>query len=296
MTRIGLTYNILLMQHNMANAKQAHSDSILPLSTGKSINRLSDYPTRISELFNVSTRITRGEQYGLNINAARTRVSVTDSVLEEMNNLVTEAYTIALQGNDASLTVDDIAGITQRLTDIKTSLVDLANTKQGSTYIFSGYKTSTVPFSGTPTVYNGDTNILRIKVSSTKTVVASINPSIAFMGTSGGRDMFDNMDDLVTAIQARDSAAIGSRITDMQTVMSQFSIARSTMGNALKELDISEEFISDSKQRDSERISVLSDLDVAQASAELSYREFALKSSYAVAKRVFDISLQDFLT
>jgi flagellar hook-associated protein 3 FlgL len=294
MTRVGSDYNLLLARRYLTQLNETYTKQLEPLSTGKRINHLSDDPSRLSTYMQSLNDLTQLDQYGLNVANAKLRVGITDSTLGEMNDLMTEVYTLALQGNDQTSSDADLSNLVSRLSSIKEDLVNLANTQIGSTYVFSGYLTSTKPFSGTPIAYNGDNNFQMVKVSDNKEVQTNIDADQTFMGGGTGIDIFDTIDDLITSIQARDETAVGTLITDITTAQDQLSDARATMGNSLKSLETAETRLATAREQVSERISSLADVDMATATTDLSFTEYALQSSMEVTKRVLAIGLQSF--
>lgn len=296
MTRIGTGYNLLLASQYVAQNRLAYSRALEPLASGRKINHLHDDPAHLSEFFQSNSELGRIEQYTTNISTAETRINITDSVLNEINELNNEVYELALQGNDQTLTIDEKTAITDRLTQIKEDIVSLGNTKLGGSYIFSGYKSSTVPFAGTPVVFSGDANQLLIKVSDTQDVQTTIDADATFMGAGGGVDLFATIDSLITAIQADDEDTIGNNITDIQTVQNQMSTARAVLGNASKSLDTASNFLSNLSIQIAERIASLSDVDIATATTNLSFREYTLQSAITVTSRVMEIQLQSFFS
>ena len=296
MARIGVNYNLLIMNKNLAQNRESHSNAIIPISTGRRINNLGDDPTQLAEYFRLQGELSRIDQYTFNINTARTRVNITDSVLGELYDVSNELYELGIQGNNGSLTAGDIANISNRLDDLNATALDLANTRMGNNYIFAGFKSTTQPFDGTPGTFNGDSNDIDIKVTATRSIKVSVDGDALFTGGGGNTDIFQTISDLKTAIQAQDSAAIGTALTNLQAIQAQISESRGSMGSALNDLTSSESFLNSLELNNSERLSVISEIDIAEASTELSYREFAMKAAFAVANRVMEISLQSFFT
>lgn len=295
MPRIGINYNLNLIATNMENARYAHALALTPLATGKRINKLRDSPTQLNEYMRLSGEISRKKQYQFNISTARTRVNITDSVLSELDGVIKEAYELGIQGLNGSLSANDLANVTARLNSIDSTILSLGNTKIGSVYLFSGFKSATQPFTGAAGVFNGDTNAVNIKVSATRDVQVSLSGSDLFTGTNGNTDVFDTIDDLITAVGAQDATALGTALTGLQTVMTKIQTDRSSMGNSIKQLEAAGDFLNNLEVANSERLSTIGDTDVASATSELSYREFSMKSAIAVAQRVMEISLQSFL-
>lgn len=296
MVRVGVNYNLTLINANTTRNRLAHSEALLPLATGRRINKLRDDPSVLVEFFNLSAELKSKEKYDFNINTARSRINVTDAVLEEINNLIVSAYEAGIQGANDGLNADDISVLVSRLNDIDADVLSLANSKIGDVYLFSGFQSTTQPFDGSAGTFNGDTNDVRIKVTDTTQVTVSVNGDDLFTGGSGNVDIFDTIDNLITAIQARDSDDINTEIANLQTIMANMQVARGEMGNALSQLDTAEEFLSKFEVTNSERMGVIRDADLAEAATKLSYQEFALEASYAVSRRVLDISLTSFLS
>lgn len=291
--RIGSGYNYLITEYNSRRNQKFYSDALTPLSTGKRINYLSDDPTHITEYFQITQELKQIESHINNISLARSQVNMTDTVLEQMNSLLQEAYELSLQGNDQTLTSDDLSNISTRFTDIRTDFLRLANTKINGKYIFSGFETATQPFSGTPVVYSGDANRPIVKISDNKFVYTGINGNTSF-GPGATVDGFDALSDMLTAILARDKTTIGTNITRLQNVMNQLSTARGDLANTSKVLDSEEDFLGKQKIQLSERFSHIADVDIAEASTELSFREYTLQASMALARKIFELQNSSF--
>lgn len=304
MARIGIQYNLNLMNTNVRRNRKTYSDSLEPLATGRRVNKLRDDPTILTEFFRIQNKLSRKEQFEFNISAARTRVDVTDTVLQELNELVNEAIEAGIQARNGTLNTDDISNVVARLNDLDTEALGIANTKMGNVYIFSGFLSSTQPFDGTPGTFNGDSNDINIKVTDTKQVTVSVDGDALFTGGGGNTDLFQAIDDLISGIQNQNNAApndeattnaIGDAIDDLRAVLNQISTARSGMGNTQKQLDSALRFLENIEVADSERLSTLIDTDIAAASTELSFRQFTLESAFAVSRKVLEVSLTSFL-
>lgn len=289
--RIGSGYNYILSEFNMRRNQKAYSDALTPLSTGKRLNKLSDDPTRLPEFFSITQRFKQMDGYLNNISLARSHINTTDTIVGQMSDILQESYELVLQGNDQSNTTSDITNIGSRLSSLQSQFLSLANTRLDGKYIFSGYETSTQPFSGDPVVYNGDANALVVQIGDSKTVQTHINGDTTF-GPSASVDVFDTLDDLRVAILAQDEATVATKLADLKTGMDAMLAARATLANSSKTLDNEENFLSKQKINLSERMSVISDVDIAAASTELSFREYTLQSSMSLSRRIFELQSQ----
>jgi flagellar hook-associated protein 3 FlgL len=293
--RVGNGYNLLIVKQAIAVNRAQHTKAMEPLATGRRINHLSDDPARLAEFFRVSNDNGRIAQYNLNISTAKTRINITDNVLSQTTQLIQEVNDIALQGNTQTLNQTEINGMTQRLSDIKAEILDMANSKMGSNYLFSGFKFSTQPFTGNPVTYNGDSNTISVKVTAQKNVQVSVDGDSIFTGGGGGKDIFATIDNLISDIQSQNDTQIGADITDLQDVQDQVLTARTTLGNSSQSLDSATTFLSQLGISSAARLGEIADVDMAKAATDLSFYEFTLKSAFAITQRVLSITTQSFL-
>lgn len=298
-TRMSTEYSLAAINQNIQKARMRHFQAAEPIASGKRMNHLSDDPSKISEYFRLQNELERTDQYQLNINAARTRLDMTDVVVNEAVDLVNEAYQLSIQAVDPSLSNTELTSISNRLTDIYNDIVDLANTKIGDTYIFSGYLSNVQPFTANgapppPMLFNGDSNTVMVQATSSKQVQVSLDGNALFTGGGGNVDVFLAMDDLNTAVLAQNATNIGTGLDNLQTVLDQFYAARATIGNSMQQLDTAQRYIERKELTDNERLSLIADADLAEATSELSYAEYTLQSAFAVSSRVMEISLSSF--
>jgi flagellar hook-associated protein 3 FlgL len=295
-TRIGSAYNLLVAKTNLARNRAAYSKALEPISSGQRINSLSDDPAHLATYFQNTSQLQRLDQYKLNITNAKTKIDITDATLNDVGDLLNEAYSIAIQGNDQTSSDQEIQYLASRLTDIKEDIRKLGNTKIGNNYVFAGFKTTTEPFNGTPVVYNGDSNLSYIQVSASRQVQTSVDPDEVFMGGGTGVDIFQTLDSLITALGNRDENATGTLISDVQKATDQISNARGALGNAGKSINTAENTLGNLEVQYTERISAIADTDLAKATADLSFQEYTIQASMEVTKRVFSIQLQSLLS
>ncbi len=185
------------------------------MATGKRINRPSDAPADVTQDLLYRKELDDIAQYQSNIDYAQSWMSVADTALSNVTQLLNNAKAIALeQGSDsadeetrrsAALQVDSIIG----------QIVQLANTKHGNRYIFGGYRTRTQPFTreiagGKEVVrYNGDEGVMYVEIS--KGIQMQLNQI--------GRDIFA---DPQTMIRGANVNATVTPITEA-TLLSTFN-------------------------------------------------------------------------
>ncbi len=141
------------------------------MATGKRINRPSDAPADVPQDLLYRKELKDMEQYQDNIEYASSWMTVADSALSNVTQLLTNAKAIALEQANDSADQQTRESAALQIDSIISQIVQLANTKHGNRYIFSGYKTTTQPFTRTNiagkdvVLYNGDEGEMFVEIS-----------------------------------------------------------------------------------------------------------------------------------
>ncbi len=185
------------------------------MATGKRINRPSDAPADVPQDLLYRKEIKDSQEYQSIINHASSWMSVADTSLSNVVQLLNNAKAIALQQGSDSADEQTRMSAALQVDSLISQIVQLANTRHGNRYIFSGYKTRTQPFSrelvaGKEVVrYNGDDGVMFIEIG--KGVKMQLNQI--------GKDIFSNPD---TEIQGANVNSTSSPITG-STPLSTFN-------------------------------------------------------------------------
>ncbi|UUZ53007.1 flagellar hook-associated protein FlgL [Massilia sp. H-1] len=98
-------------------------------------------------------------QYGVNRQNARTSLSLEEQTLGGTTTLIQDVQTLVVNAANGTLTDTDRKSMAIELQGRLDDMLALANTADGSgNYLFSGFKSTTLPFTKTATgaQYNGD--------------------------------------------------------------------------------------------------------------------------------------------
>lgn len=144
-----MRYSILT--GSISNVQVKSASLMEKISTQKNINRPSDDPVGAVKVLRYTSTMSSLEQYQSNITNAETWLSVTDTAMSSIRDLVSKAQTVAAAqygANGSDETMDSSADFVSGLID---SALALMNTKQGDSYILGGSRTDVAPFTLTPT-------------------------------------------------------------------------------------------------------------------------------------------------
>ncbi|MGB8454217.1 MAG: flagellar hook-associated protein FlgL [Anaerocolumna sp.] len=137
-----------MMTNNMMNNinKNKNNLSILDqqYSSGKKIQRPSEDPIVAVRALKLRTNLTELNQYyEKNIPDAKSWMDVTESAMDNMNDILTLINTACVQGASDPLSVDDRESIVQNLEQYKEQIYQEGDANYAGRYVFTGYKTDT---------------------------------------------------------------------------------------------------------------------------------------------------------
>ncbi len=275
------------------------------VATGKRINKPSDDPVGMGKVLDYRTMLSSVEQYNTNISIGKTHVKVTETALEQIEELLNSAHEIALQyGSNA-----DTPNALENVQDIYDSILNLANTRLGSSYIFGGNVTDAAPFSrnadgisGTAddwvVTYNGDAGDIKVLAGDNVQIKVNANGQEVFDvgGLGGGTDVFASLNDLISAIAAGDHDAAKAEVQNIQNGIDQVQSVATRAAVYYGRLETEEERLVSYKNNIENMLDEIENVDMAQAIVEMQLQETAYTTSLEVASRIITNSLVDFLS
>lgn len=266
------------------------------LSTGKKINRASDDPSGMRKLLDYRKILSSIDQYNSNITHGKSNLQVTEMALEEMVDALYQAKTIAIQYGSNQ----DPAKAQEIIESVYETIMDIANTRFGDSYLFAGHATDATPFEKDAdwvATYNGDDGDIKVLVEDGVEVKVNATGRDVFDvgGTGGGTDVFAALTALRDAIIADDhdtamaqASIIDDAIEQVETIATETSIYYGRVDSAENHLSLYRSNIED-MLIDTESI------DTAQAIMELQLQETAYNVCLETASRLIQPSLIDFI-
>ena len=185
--RVTQTINQTQFLSNINSLETAINQTQNQVSSGVAFSTASQDPIAAGRVNNFSQALAQSQQYGTNAGSAQTNLNVEDSALSQVQSQLQSLRDLALEANSGALTNTDRAAIAQQAVQIQNSLLNLANTQNGSgEYIFSGFATQTQPFtlSSAGAAYNGDVGQFLIDYDVIRTAAAPDDALLDFMQTT----------------------------------------------------------------------------------------------------------------
>ncbi len=148
-----MTNNVL---YNINGNKNSLSKLEEQYSTGLKIQKPSDDPIIATRALKLRTNLTELNQfYEKNIPDTLAWMELTESAMNEANDILTKIHTYCVNGSTDTLTESDRNSIVATLQQFKEQIFQEGNTNYAGRYVFSGYKTDTsLVFNEETTDYN----------------------------------------------------------------------------------------------------------------------------------------------
>ena len=261
------------------------------IATGKKINSLSDAPGDIGKVLDYRTTLSKIEQYQENITDAKTRVEYTETVLGQINSLVTDAQTIASNPD-----TENREALALEVANIRDQIAGLVNTKYAGSYLFHGDLTNTAPFDETTGAYDASTGS-----DGSHDVIVGEDIQVTFQADGSdifiesGDNLIEVLDDLEAALLADDDVAIAAAVDPLYRIDDQLELVRSEFAAVYTRLEATEERWTSFGNAVETMRSDLEDTDVTAAAVDLQLQQTHYEVLLNVASQVIQPTLLDFL-
>jgi flagellar hook-associated protein 3 FlgL len=267
------------------------------IASGSIINRPSDDPITTRQLLSMENQVEKVEQYQSNITKGNLWLDMTETALEGMISVITEARKAAGKVGSGNSDPSVAANAASQITDLKKQLVDMGNTKLGDQYLLAGFRTGGAPFSKSDNTYHGTGDDISVEIDEDSLAAINITGDKVLKGTGsyGSVDILQTFDNLITAITNTDPSAIQSEAEKLDAAMTQISNAVTDVGNRKTRLDSTKTMISQKQNTLNGIITKSQEVDMIQAATELTQQQTAFDAALSATAKISQLSLLDYL-
>jgi len=283
------------------------------MSTGKRVNRASDDPIAASQAVVLSQAQAQNSQYQLARTFATQKVSLEDSILDQVSTAIQSAQSKVINSGNGSLSDDDRASLATDLQGIRDQLMNLANSTDGNgRYIFAGYKTDAVAFDQASGTYTGGSMPISQQVDSARTMQISHTGSEVLesftsnaapepVGSATEKNLFKIFDNAIAALKVpvegdqtkadQFAVDIDKANRGLRNSLDNVLTVRADLGTKLKELESLDTLGSDRALGQSTQMSNLVEVDWNAAISSYTMQQAALQASYKAFSDMQGMSL-----
>ena len=274
------------------------------IASQKRINKPSDDPIGTGKIMDYRQTLSSIEQYQTNIQTGKTRLEVTETDLDLVNDLL--ELTKSIGETEALQTAESRQLAAEEVKSLFDQVLDLTNSELNGNYLFSGYQTKTAPFSRDDTLattfdqytvtYNGDDGDARFIVAhSTEIAIDADGRPLFHNAAAGGINLFDSMRDLIVGLENDDTAAISAQVDMIDKARDQINNIRASNAPIVYQLETTENYWQNYQNKIKDLLGREEEADITQAVVELQSIELAYESTLATTARILQPGLLDFL-
>jgi len=262
--------NGMLAQTALRNiqANLARSETLQDqITSGSRIRRPSDDPIGASRALNFQDGLDQTTQYLRNIDQSSAWLNVSDSALGSATSLIQRAKELAVQGSNDTLSSQDRLAASVEIEQISQQMMNIANSKYGNRYIFSGTKSNLPAYTtATSAGFQGNSNSIEQEISPNVTVGINV-----------------------------DGAGIRGTLTQLDSRLDTILTARSQVGAKTNRLEYAQGRLQEIQVNLTSLLSQVKDVDMAEAITNFSVQDTVYKASLSAAAKAIQPSLLDYL-
>lgn len=263
------------------------------ITTGQRFERASEDPLAARSVMRLDSQLRASQQYGRNIDVARGRLTMEESALESLSNIISRAREIASQQSSSSATAGSVQAGIGEVQGLRQAAIDLANLNLNGTFIFGGLfpDRSTLDDTGALDPLTPARGSLEYDVFPGERKPGAHDAGEVFIDTN----VMQALTDLETALAGGDSATIASQMDSLSDALENLQLLVVDVGNRQISLDMAEETLAVSDQARAERRSNIADASLPEALAQLASRQASYQASLLATSRILEINLTNFL-
>ena len=244
------------------------------VATGKKVLKASDDPVAAATISFVRDQKVMLDRFATNIDRAQTRLTLTENVVAESVNLLTRAYELGIQAKNDTLTAVDRRAISFEISQIRESMMSLANSKDvNGNYLFAGYRTNVQPFVSNEAgevTFAGDRGVHSVQISDSLRANTGLDGADVFMrvdidGTT--KPFFDVLTSMERELQG--GAINNDTVAELNACIDHFAVNQTRVGAELNKLDYQKSAMERRVLLMDENLSGLEDADLANLVSEL---------------------------
>jgi flagellar hook-associated protein 3 FlgL len=259
------------------------------ISSGKRVLSPADDAIAYARAKDLRTVLTATNQYGDNIDRADERLSVAESSLASMEEVLAQAKVMALDQANPTYDASQRAVMADGVQHLIDEMVALGNTQLEGRYLFAGFKTDAPPYDAAGT-YSGDSGVRSVEVGEGVQVTENVTGDQFLGGAGGGVDVFAVLTGLRDALLANDVSAISAAIDPLDQAAEQVTRARMTVGFRMNKLETHRGILDEVRFQTRQLVSSAEDVDLTQAVSDLVLRQNTLDVARATLARVLGSS------
>jgi flagellar hook-associated protein 3 FlgL len=246
--------------------------------SGIAVERPSDAAGRWELIHAIRAALSDQQRWQRGMDMAEDMLLTADGVFDTASNALQSAIALAIQFASETYDAPERAAAAPSITAIRDDLLAVANTRVGDRYIFAGDDFHGAAFDASG-AYLGSAASSAVQIGDGVDVQSVIDGSSVFASSS---NVFGVLNDLVTALQTNDTAAIAATIDPLRQAAAQVAQSWSEVGYRLDRISDARVLASSLELVMQERLETNTGADMPEAFTNLTL----LQTTYEAALQV----------
>lgn len=266
--------------------------SVADVSSGRRIRHPADDPAGaafVSTAKLVQTRLSAIEQ---GVDRAAGELTVAESAMREMGNVVVRGRELAMQLGTDIYTADDRRASAAEADSLFRNMLGLLNTEMGGRFVFGGFQDDAAPFDPAGN-YLGDAGVRQVEIAPGVLENASLRADVAVKGVGGGVDVLQALQGFAEALRNNDTDGIRAALDNFDRGLNQLNQASIAAGSSLTIFESAAQAADLGQLHTKVQIAGVAEVDLVEASGRLALASQALEASIAASAQSFRLSLLD---
>jgi flagellar hook-associated protein 3 FlgL len=278
---------------DLENTYNAMAKTQTQLSSGVTLTKPSDNPFGASQALTYKSELAANTQYQANVSNGTAWLSATDTALSSLNSDLATARDLVIQGSNGALSQTNLNAIADQLDQLAESVKTEANTQYAGSYIFSGTKTQTQPFTiGGADTYNGDSSTISREIGQ------NVSMPVNVTGDTVVSPILAAIRQAAVDLRAGGTPAnLGTTDLDaIDAAADTLSQTQATVGASENRLTAASGRLQQLQQAQTQQLSDVQDTDVAQAMIDFSQESSVYQAALRSAASLIQPTLMNFLS
>lgn len=301
------------MLRNLSNSYSKMGKLQNQITSGSKISRPSDDPVIAVKGIGYRTNLNKVEQYQRNMGEVENWLDTSDDTIDHVGIALVRVQELVTQAASDSNTPEDREKMEKEIDQIKLQIRDLANTKVGEKYLFSGTNTLSPVFSndGTNDVFAGvvidptlgvEDSLAVTPPSSgyTNNVEVEVYDGVNLKVNTNTVEMFAKIDDMLTSIQTdlstgADGTTIGNRLGEISAVQNIVLENRADIGARQNRAEMMINRLATQEVVVTKQLSNNEDIEYEKTITEMITQESIHQAALSVGSKIIQATLVDFI-
>lgn len=299
MVRVTEAQRFYSLKNNVARAREDNLDTLNQVASQKRITHLHEDPIGANKILRSRSRLSELDSFVSNLNFGKGFVNTTEKSLSLIQDSLIRIKELSVAAASDTFDSQSRMATAAEINELLNGIVQIANTRFGAKYIFSGFRTDT-PAIDRDGVFLGDDgeiflqigaqNFQRVNIPGRE--VFEIDPSEYARGHIG---MIPAISSLRQGLATDNKTQIYKAMEDLDFHSDRLTTHLANIGAIFNTLERTSQQLQLNKDLQAESLSHIEDVDLFQASSDFKRTEQVLQGTLQATNKMMQPSLLNYI-